>query len=128
MMPAVEEANSISEELDKRVKFEIILIRFVFLCEIILEFLCIEKHGQFFKAVNLISMFHLLSPHMLGKMQGTTKAKVEVMLLCSCLKPLDPYPEPWTRKYNIIIKYLILTRKYDHCQLFNLRTFFFTGL
>jgi len=43
VMPAVEEANSISEELDKRVKFEIILI----------------------------------SPHMLGKMQGTTKAKVE---------------------------------------------------
>ena len=30
VMPAVEEANSISEELDKRVKFEIILIRFVF--------------------------------------------------------------------------------------------------
>ena len=29
VMPAVEEANSISEELDKRVKFEIILIRFV---------------------------------------------------------------------------------------------------
>ena len=26
VMPAVEEANSISEELDKRVKFEIILI------------------------------------------------------------------------------------------------------
>ena len=116
VMPAVEEANSISEELDKRVKFEIILIRFVFLCEIILEFLCIEKHGQFFKAVNLISMFHLLSPHMLGKMQGTTKAKVEVMLLCSCFMPsLDPNPEPWTRKYNIIIKYLILTGKYDHC-------------
>ena len=114
-MPAVEEANSISEELDKRVKFEIILIRFVFLCEIILEFLCIEKHGQFFKAVNLISMFYLISPHMLGKMQGTTKAKVEVMLLCSCFMPLDPYPEPWTRKYNIIIKYLILTGKYDHC-------------
>ena len=44
-MPAVEEANSISEELDKRVKFEIILI----------------------------------SPHMLGKMQGTKGgAKVEV--------------------------------------------------
>ena len=41
VMPAVEEANSISEELDKRVKFEIILI----------------------------------SPHMLGKMQGT-KAEV----------------------------------------------------
>ena len=31
-MPAVEEANSISEELDKRVKFEIILIRFVLFC------------------------------------------------------------------------------------------------
>ena len=29
VMPAVEEANSISEELDKRVKFEIILIRLV---------------------------------------------------------------------------------------------------
>ena len=116
VMPAVEEANSISEELDKRVKFEIILIRFVFLCEIILEFLCIEKHGQFFKAVNLISMFHLLSPHMLGKMQGTTKAKVEVMLF---MPSLDPYPEPGTRKYNIIIKYLILTRNYDPCQLFN---------
>ena len=124
-MPAVEEANSISEELDKRVKFEIILIRLVFLCQIVLEFLNIEK--QFFIAVNLISMFHLLSPHMLGKMQGTTKAKVEVMLLCTCLKPLDPYPEPWTRKYNIIIKYLILTRKYDHCQLFNLRIFFSQG-
>ena len=26
VMPAVEEANSISEELDKRVKFEIILV------------------------------------------------------------------------------------------------------
>ena len=62
--------------------------------------------------VNLNSIVHLLSPHMLGKMQGTTKAKVEVMLLCSCFKPsLDPYPEPWTRKYNIIIKYLILTKK-----------------
>ena len=127
MMPAVEEANSISEELDKRVKFEIILIRFVFLCEIVLEFLYIEIHGNFFivEEVNLILKFHLLSPHMLGKMQGTTKAKVEVMLLCSYFKPsLDPYPEPWTRKYNIIIKYLILTRKYDHCQLFNLRIFF----
>ena len=104
VMPAVEEANSISEELDKRVKFEIILIRFVFLCEIVLEFLYIEKHGQFFivEELNLISMFHLLSPHMLGKMQGTTKAKVEVMLLCSCFMPsIDPYPEPWTRKYNI---------------------------
>ena len=44
VMPAVEEANSISEELDKRVKFEIILI----------------------------------SPHMLGKMQGT-KAEVGVL-------------------------------------------------
>ena len=113
-MPAVEEANSISEELDKRVKFEIILIRFVFLCEIVLEFLYIEIHGNFFivEEVNLILKFHLLSPHMLGKMQGTTKAKVEVMLLCSCFKPsLDPYPEPWTRKYNIIIKYLILTKK-----------------
>ena len=122
VMPAVEEANSISEELDKRVKFEIILIRFVFLCEIVLEFLYIEKHGQFFivEEVNLISMFHLFSPHMLGKMQGTTKAKVEVMLLFSCFKPsLDPYREPWTRKYDIIIKYLILTGKYDHCQLFN---------
>ena len=41
-MPAVEEANSISEELDKKVKFEIILI----------------------------------SPHMLGKMQGQAKADV----------------------------------------------------
>jgi len=40
VMPAVEEANSISEELDKKVKFEIILI----------------------------------SPHMLGKMQGPAKA------------------------------------------------------
>ena len=108
MMPAVEEANSISEELDKRVKFEIILIRFVFLCEIVLEVLYIEK--QFFIAVNLISMFHLLSPHMLGKMQGTTKAKVEVMLF---MPSLDPYPEPGTRKYNIIIKYLILTINYD---------------
>ena len=113
-MPAVEEANSISEELDKRVKFEIILIRFVFLCEIVLEFLYIEKHGQFFivEEVNLTSMFHLFSPHMLGKMQGTTKAKVEVMLF---MPSLDPYPEPGTRKYNIIIKYLILTGKYDHC-------------
>ena len=44
VMPAVEEANSISEELDKRVKFEIILI----------------------------------SPHMLGKMQGA-KAEVRVV-------------------------------------------------
>ena len=122
VMPAVEEANSISEELDKRVKFEIILIRFVFLCEIVLEFLYIEIHGNFFivEEVNLILKFHLLSPHMLGKMQGTTKAKVEVMLLCSYFKPsLDPYPEPWTRNYNIIIKYLILTGKYNHCQLFN---------
>ena len=42
VMPAVEEANSISEELDKKVKFEIILI----------------------------------SPHMLGKMQGSAKADV----------------------------------------------------
>ena len=42
VMPAVEEANSISEELDKKVKFEIILI----------------------------------SPHMLGKMQGQAKADV----------------------------------------------------
>ena len=42
VMPAVEEANSISEELDKKVKFEIILI----------------------------------SPHMLGKMQGPAKADV----------------------------------------------------
>ena len=69
-----------------------------------MEFLYIEKHGQFFivEELNLISMFHLLSPHMLGKMQGTTKAKVEVMLLCSCFMPsIDPYPEPWTRKYNI---------------------------
>ena len=118
-MPAVEEANSISEELDKRVKFEIILIRFVFCVR---QFLYKEKHGQFFivEEVNLILKFHLLSPHMLGKMQGTTKAKVEVMLLCSYFKPsLDPYPEPWTRKYNIIIKYLILTKKYDHCQLFD---------
>ena len=31
VMPAVEEANSISEELDKRVKFEIILIRLFFM-------------------------------------------------------------------------------------------------
>ena len=119
MMPAVEEANSISEELDKRVKFEIILIRFVLVCEIVLVQ---RKHGQFFivEEVNLISTFYLLSPHMLGKMQGTTKAKVEVMLLCSCFKPsLDPYPEPWTRNYIIIIKYLILTKKYDDCQLFN---------
>ena len=37
VMPAVEEANSISEELDKRVKFEIILIRFVFLCGILVH-------------------------------------------------------------------------------------------
>ena len=84
------------------------------MCEIVLEFLYIEKHGKFFivEEVNLILKFHLLSPHMLGKMQGTTKAKVEVMLLCSCFKPsLDPYPEPWTRKYNIIVKYLILTKK-----------------
>ena len=47
VMPAVEEANSISEELDKRVKFEIILIRFVFLCEIVLEFLYIENMVNF---------------------------------------------------------------------------------
>ena len=44
VMPAVEEANSISEELDKKVKFEIILI----------------------------------SPHMLGKMQGQAKADVRI--------------------------------------------------
>ena len=45
-MPAVEEANSISEELDKKVKFEIILI----------------------------------SPHMLGKMQGPAKADVSTRI------------------------------------------------
>ena len=45
VMPAVEEANSISEELDKKVKFEIILI----------------------------------SPHMLGKMQGQAKADVRTL-------------------------------------------------
>ena len=45
VMPAVEEANSISEELDKKVKFEIILI----------------------------------SPHMLGKMQGPAKADVKTI-------------------------------------------------
>ena len=50
VMPAVEEANSISEELDKRVKFEIILI----------------------------------SPHMLGKMQGT-KAEVSLRGISSAI-------------------------------------------
>ena len=50
VMPAVEEANSISEELDKRVKFEIILI----------------------------------SPHMLGKMQGT-KAEVSLQGISSAI-------------------------------------------
>ena len=47
VMPAVEEANSISEELDKRVKFEIILI----------------------------------SPQMIGKMQGTKGSKAEVKII-----------------------------------------------
>lgn len=37
VMPAVEEANSISEELDKRVKFEIILIRWVEIQKILLS-------------------------------------------------------------------------------------------
>ena len=49
VMPAVEEANSISEELDKKVKFEIILI----------------------------------SPHMLGKMQGQAKADVRLVPGCA---------------------------------------------
>ena len=54
VMPAVEEANSISEELDKKVKFEIILI----------------------------------SPHMLGKMQGPAKADVRTIMIYDDLYPI----------------------------------------
>ena len=54
VMPAVEEANSISEELDKKVKFEIILI----------------------------------SPHMLGKMQGPAKADVRTIMINDDLYPI----------------------------------------
>jgi len=87
VMPAVEEANSISEELDKRVKFEIILI----------------------------------SPHMLGKMQGTkaegfTDMKSTQPEVCVKMKNLENGTEFIWPKEKFLNRLYLMKEMYNNYE------------
>jgi len=87
VMPAVEEANSISEELDKRVKFEIILI----------------------------------SPHMLGKLQGTkaegfTDMKSTQPEVCVKMKNLENGTEFIWPKEKFLNRLYLMKEMYNNYE------------